>query len=131
MENLNQNIRDRIASRTDDIQSLQNDSTEGSEVVVDISSTSDLIEEGHVSVQYIGDRPKMSMYTEPYEFQLRLHLHDTDELTDIKSELYELLDSLYRPDDDHIVSQDYPSHRLTVLEELSVADLESIISTCD
>lgn len=129
MENLNQNIRDRISSRTEDIQSLQDNPSEGSEVVVDIGSVSDLIEDGHVSVQYIGDRPQISMYTEPYEFQLRIHLHNTDELVDIKSELYDLVESLYRPNDQHVVSQDYPSHRLSVLEELSVEDLDSIIST--
>lgn len=121
-------IKQSLAENYSQIQDLRNSPESVSTVRIDITTDSELVDEGYIYIDHVGDRPKLSMYTEPFEFDLTLHLTETDELPSIKDELYDLVEGLYRANDAHVVSQDYPAKRLSINEELSPDDLEHLLS---
>ena len=73
------------------------------------------------------DPPKMSMYTESYELDIRVSLEDSDYITDLKPELIEFTDKIH-PDSNGAVTQDYPTASLRFYDEMSDEEVENLLS---
>lgn len=119
-------IRSILNRRESEIQQLITNS-EVEDGFTEKTTDLDGIERLYVDLLHVGERPKLSMYSEPFELKISLKMDDTDDLLDLKKDMYALLKDILPNDIDPIVSQDYPSHSLTTKQELSKEDIEYIL----
>jgi hypothetical protein len=78
-------------------------------------------------LRYEGEKHRMEYREGQFEIRVDVKMGDTRILTDIKPSLYDLSESLM-PDKEPIVNQDYPTGTLSIRRNVSIEELEELVS---